>query len=107
MWTNKLQLRKRLYCLKLREGDYVQDLTCILIKIFDELAVIGSPVEEEDRVVHLLASLSESYGILVTALEASSKGPMEASSKGPLKAVTKYLHEEQKQKEKDSQEISS
>ena len=92
----------------------MQDYIRILTKIFDELAVSGSPVEE-DRVVHLLASLPESYGILVTALEASSKGPMEASSKGPMEAsskgpmeaVTKCLHEERKQKEKDSQEISS
>ena len=84
----------------------MQDYIRILTEIFDELAVSGSPVEE-DRVVHLLASLPESYGILVTALEASSKGPMEASSKGPMKAVTKCLHEERKQKEKDSQEISS
>ena len=76
----------------------MQDYIRILTKIFDELAVSGSPVEE-DRVVHLLASLPESYGILVTALEASSKGPM--------KAVTKCLHEERKQKEKDIQEISS
>ena len=101
MWANKLQLRKRVYCLKLREE------VKIIIKIFDELAVIGSPVEEEDRVVHLLAGLPESYSVLVTALEASSKGPMEASSKGPMEAVTKCLHEERKQKEKDSQEISS
>ena len=51
--ANKLQLRKRLYSLKLREGDSVQDHIRILTEIFDELAVISSPVEEEDRVVHL------------------------------------------------------
>ena len=53
--------------------DSVQDHICILTEIFDELTVIGTPVEEEDRVVHLLASLSESYGVLVTVLEASSE----------------------------------
>ena len=51
----------------------MQDHICILTEIFDELTVIGTPVEEEDRVVHLLASLSESYGVLVTVLEASSE----------------------------------
>ena len=50
-WANKLQLRKRLYPLKLREGDSVQEHVRKLTEIFDELAVIGSPVEEEDRVV--------------------------------------------------------
>ena len=51
----------------------MQDHICILTEIFDELTVIATPVEEEDRVVHLLASLSESYGVLVTVLEASSE----------------------------------
>ena len=53
----------------------MQDHIRILTEIFDELAVISSPVEEEDRVVHLLASLPESYGVFVTALEASSEVP--------------------------------
>ena len=81
----------------------MQDHIRILTEIFDELAVIGSPVEEEDRVVHLLASLPESYGVLVTALEASSR-----SEVPKMEVVTeRLLHEEQKQKEKDSQESSS
>ena len=100
-WANKLQLRKRLYSLKLREGDSVQEHIRKLTEIFDELAVIGSPVEEEDRVVHLLASLPDSYGVLVTALEASSEVPK-------MEVVTeRLLHEERKQKEKDSQGSSS
>ena len=96
-WANKLQLRKRLYSLRLREGDSVQEHIRKLTEIFDELAVIGSPVEEEDRVVHLLASLPESYGVLVTALEASSEVPK-------MEVVTeRLLHEVRKHKEKDSQ----
>ena len=38
-------------------------------KIFKELAVIGNAISEEDRVVHLLASLPDSYNVQVTALE--------------------------------------
>ena len=38
------------------------------------LSVIGDSLNEEDRVVHLLASLPESY-MLVTALEASQDVP--------------------------------
>ena len=38
---------------------------------FDELSVISNSLNEEDRVVHFLASLSKSYDMLVTALEAS------------------------------------
>ena len=42
-------------------------------EIFEWLAVIGDTVSEEDRVVHLLASLPELYNVLVTALEAQSE----------------------------------
>ena len=43
-----------------------------MIEIFDALAAAGDPVKEEDRVVHLLASLPDPYNMLVTALEANS-----------------------------------
>ena len=39
-------------------------------ELFAALAVLGDPVTEEDRVVHLLASLPDSFDLLVTALEA-------------------------------------
>ena len=72
-----------------------------MTEIFAELAVIGSPVEEEDRVVHLLASMPESYGVLITALEANSEVPK-------MEVVTEHLlHEERKQKEKESPISSS
>ena len=72
---------------QVEKGESVQDHICILTKISDELAVIGGPVEE-DRVVHLLASLPESYSVLVTALEASSEVPK-------MEVVTeRLLHEE-------------
>ena len=46
-----------------------------MIEIFDALAAAGDPVKEEDRVVHLLASLSDPYNMLVTALEANAEVP--------------------------------
>ena len=42
-------------------------------EIFQELAVISDAISEEDKVVHLLASLPDSYNVLVTALEAQSE----------------------------------
>ena len=74
-WANKLGLRRRLYALKLREGESVQEHIRQMTEIFEELAVIGDPVNEEDRVVLLLASLSESYDMVVTALEANAEVP--------------------------------
>ncbi len=53
-----------------------------MTEIFDGLAVIDDPITEEDRVVHLLASLLESYDILVTALEANVEVPKMELSQG-------------------------
>ena len=39
-WCNKLQLRRRLFSLRLREGGSVQDHFKIMTQILDELSVI-------------------------------------------------------------------
>ena len=72
-WSNKLQLWRKLYALKLKEREPVNTHIKAMSKIFEALAAIGDAVSEEDRVVHLLASLPDSYNVLVTALEAQSK----------------------------------
>ena len=46
-----------------------------MTETFDELSIIGDSLNEEDRVVHLLACLPESYDMLVTALEGSQDVP--------------------------------
>ena len=74
-WANKLSLRRRLYSLRLKNGDSMQDHIKSLTEIFDELAVVDDPVTEEDRVVHILASLPDSFNMLVTALEANADVP--------------------------------
>ena len=95
-WANKLELRRRLYSLRLKEGDSVQEHIRRMTEVFEELAVIGDLVKEEDRVVHLLASLPESYNMLVTALEANPDVPQ-------MEVVTeRLLHEERKQMDKES-----
>lgn len=76
--------------MKLRGGGSVQDHIKTMTEIFNELNVIGDTMSEEDRVVHLLASLPESYNMLATALEANSDVPK-------MEFVTeKLLHEERK-----------
>ena len=37
-----------------------------MTKVFETLSVIGDPITDEDHVVHLLASLPESYEMIVT-----------------------------------------
>ena len=61
--------------------------------IFEGLTVIGDPVSDEDRVVHLLASLPDPFNMFVTALEANL-----GYQKWRLSLNTYVLHEEQKLK---------
>ena len=94
-WANRLALRRRLHSLKLKEAQSVQEHVKNMTEIFNELAIIGDNISDEDRVVYLLASLPESFDVLVTALEANSTVPeMET-------VVERLLHEERKLKEKD------
>ena len=90
-WANKLALRRRLHSLQLKNGASVQDHIKAMTELFNELAIVGDAVEEEDRVVYLLASLPDSFNTLVTALEASEDVPK-------MEVVTeRLLHAERKQ----------
>ena len=93
-WANKLALRCKLHRLRLDESRPMQEHIKAMVEIFEELAVIGSPMEEEDRVAQILTSLPDSYNMLVTAFEASSEVPK-------IEIVTeRLLNEERKIKEK-------
>ena len=66
-----------------KKGESVQNHVKVMIEIFKSLAMIGDPVLEEDHVVHLLASLPESFNLLVTGVEANSEVPkMEIVTEG-------------------------
>ena len=45
-WANKLSLRRRLYSLKPKERESVQEHIRKITELFEELAVIGDPVKE-------------------------------------------------------------
>ena len=61
---------------------------------FNELSVVGEPISEEDRVVHSLASLPDSFNMLVTALEFEANAEVRK-----MDVVTeRLLHEKQKVK---------
>jgi hypothetical protein len=100
-WVNKLQLRRKLHSLRLKEGDCVQEHVKAMTEVFDALSVVGDPIKEEDRVVFLLASLPESYDMLVTALEANAEVPQ-------MEVVTeRLLHEERKLKDRSTADDTS
>ena len=89
-WSNRLALRRKLFSLRLGEGDSVQSHIKTMVEIFNELNAIEDKITEEDKVVYLLASLPDSYNMLVTALEASAEVPK-------FEVVTeRILHEETK-----------
>ena len=93
-WANKLALRRKLYSLRLKERQSVQQHIKEMTEVFEEPSIVGDPIKEEDRVVHLLASLPPSFDVLVTALEASEDVPK-------MEMVTeRLLREEIKLKEK-------
>ena len=88
-WSNKLRLRKKLYGLKLADSGNLQDHLKSLVEIFDSLAVVGAPIEDEDKVINLLASLPEKYDTIVTTLEAFDAVPS-------WEAVTERLRKSRK-----------
>ncbi len=100
-WATKLDLRRRLHALRLRDGEPVQEHIKSLTEIFDSLCIAGDAVDavsDEDRVVHLLASLPDSFSVLVTALEANENVPK-------MEVVTeRLLHEDRKMRQKSDAE---
>ena len=67
-----------------------------MTELFNELSVTGMPMEEEDKVVTSLASLPDSFNMLVTALEANAEVPS-------MEVVAKQLiHEDRKANERET-----
>lgn len=94
-WANKLELRRKLYSLRLKSGGSVNAHIKAMTDIFESLSIIGDPMSEEDRVVHILASSPESFNMLVTAFEANPEVPK-------METVTeRLLHEERKMQNRD------
>jgi len=86
-WGNKLELRRKLHSLRLFDGESVQEHIRRKTELFHALGEVDTPLSEEDRVVYLLASLPDSFGVLVTASENVPR--MEV-------VIERLLHEERK-----------
>ncbi|KAF2343936.1 hypothetical protein FHG87_025308 [Trinorchestia longiramus] len=61
--------------MKLENGQKLQDHLKVFVELFEELAIIGDAIVEEERVIILLSSLPDRFSTLVTALEAHEKIP--------------------------------
>lgn len=81
MWATRLDLRRKLHS--------AQEHIKVMVELFDALSIAGKNIKE-DRVVYLLASLPESYSVLVTALEVNEDVPkLEV-------VIERILHQERK-----------
>ena len=74
-WCSKLKLQHKLYSLRLKDGGSVQEHIKAVTEIFESLSVVRDPVSDEDHAVYLLASLPDTYNMLVTALEVNQDVP--------------------------------
>ena len=93
-WVNRLNLRRKLHSLRLKDGQSVQEHVKTMLETFNELSIVGDAITDEDRVVYLLASLPESFNTLVTALESNTDVPaMEI-------VIERLMHEERKLKDR-------
>ncbi|KAF2351286.1 hypothetical protein FHG87_017959 [Trinorchestia longiramus] len=78
--------------MKLENGQKLQDHLKVFVELFEELAIVGDAMEEEERAIILLSSLPDRFSTLVTALEANEKIPA-------WKVVTeRLLNEERRQR---------
>uniref|UniRef100_A0AAV1T8D3 Uncharacterized protein n=1 Tax=Peronospora matthiolae TaxID=2874970 RepID=A0AAV1T8D3_9STRA len=91
--ANKLFLRRRFFTTMMGEGDDVLEHINRLKTLVEQLDAVGAPVSEDDLVITLLASLSESYQFLITALESR------ADSLSWELVTSRLLHEDMKRKE--------
>ena len=97
-WTNKLILKSKLSRMRLKDNQSVSEHIKSMTEIFQELAIIGQPMEEEDRVVQLLTSLPKKYNVLVTSLLSNVEVPS-------MDIVTeRVMHEDRKLKEIEHKE---
>ena len=74
-WATRLDLRRKLHSLILKDGESTQKHVKSMVELFDTLSVAGETIQDEDGVVYLLASLLDLYNVLVTALEVNEDVP--------------------------------
>lgn len=74
-WARQLDLKRKLFALKLSKGESMQKHVKMMSELLDEISRVSEPVKKEERVMCLLASLPIEYKTLVTALQASEEVP--------------------------------
>uniref|UniRef100_A0AAV1VEJ5 Uncharacterized protein n=1 Tax=Peronospora matthiolae TaxID=2874970 RepID=A0AAV1VEJ5_9STRA len=99
--ANKLFLRRLFFTAKMEEGDDVLSHINRIKTLAEQLDAVGAPVSEDDLVITLLGSLSESFAFLITALESR------ADSLSWELVTSRLLHEDMKRKEQGSDGVAA
>ncbi|KAF1332324.1 Integrase catalytic core protein, partial [Globisporangium splendens] len=99
--ANKLFLRRRFFTTMMEEGDDVLAHINKVKTLAEQLDAVGAPVSEDDLVITLLGSLSESYQFLITALESRSD-----TLTWEL-VTSRLLHEDMKRKEQGGDGVAA
>jgi len=66
--SNKLYLKKQLYRLRMNKRTAVLEHLNFFNKVISELLVVDVKIDEEDKALILLSSLSESYDHIITTM---------------------------------------
>jgi len=66
--SNKLYPKKQLYNLRTKEGTTVVEHLNFFNKVTSEVLVVDTKINEQDKVLILLSSLSEPYDHIVTTM---------------------------------------
>uniref|UniRef100_A0AAV1UT75 Uncharacterized protein n=1 Tax=Peronospora matthiolae TaxID=2874970 RepID=A0AAV1UT75_9STRA len=99
--ANKLFLRRRFFTAKMEEGDDVLSHINKIKTLAEQLDAVGAPVSEDDLVITLLGSLSESFAFLITALESR------ADSLSWELVTSRLLHKDMKRKDQGSDGVAA
>ena len=66
--SNKLFMKKQLYSLRMKEGTHILQHLNTFIRILSDLLALEVKLEEKDKALPLLSSLSSNYDHLVTTI---------------------------------------
>ena len=98
--VNKLFLRKKLYHLRMEDGDSVTDHLNVFNTLVSQLVSVDIKMEEEDKCITLLCSLPDSWDNLVVAIGSSTKSALKFED-----IVSSLLSEEMRRKSMESQNV--
>lgn len=96
--VNNLFLQKKLYHLRMEDGDSVTDHLNVFNTLVSQLVSVDVKMEEEDKCITLLCSLPDSWDNLVVAIGSSTKSALKFED-----IVSSLLSEEMRRKSMESQ----